>query len=366
MKYVSFGVCIALLLVSLLLVWNGNAASDVQAGPGDGVNEQIDTPEAFMDFLKSFDEDSMVSAHIPEQGVSVLSADKDMIGLSGSEDDESESDADDNDASPSVKYDSVTIHEDVYMSTYAYYHYRDNSESRSATANVKLNRSLTMYMTEDVSYYHSVGSLFMNSDSVTGKPTSTTTTSHSYVDFDMEVYLNLYRDECLVKFNNWAMVGNDVITISDEIIGKWVTFPDSVSDDIYGVDGLNKEAFTVLQSIVETALSNNEFRRSDNTYKLGKTNVYLPVIGAKQASVDFMLDMADAERPMVRMNVTDKDHAADNGSVGTDFYETESKVYMDALYTFENINNTVIEMADDVDVIRLTDDNVDQYIYMAD
>lgn len=383
MKYVSIYVCIALLIASVFCTWTNDLKSDVRAGKGDGVNEIVETPEDFHHLIQFVDGISIRTASA-EQDVTVLSADKSYIGVSWSDDEDDDDsygdydydydyddDADDEEDRKETTYDSMTIHEEAYISASSSYNLSVNiNDERQWTytdADSTLNRSLTMYITKDERYYHSVGQFFSDTfnESDDGKK-KTQEGKQCYLDFDVEIYVNQRKNQLLMKINKWSMLGGTTVVVSDDLIGKWASLRgmEEAEDVLSMVDGVNEDAFRSLRNIIGEAIDDGEFHGSNKTYTLEKKNEDSE--GSDdvddEENMTLTLNLSDPERPMVSMYIG-CDHSSDeSGQFMSN--KTISSTYTDVTYTFENINNTVIDMSDDIDVIKLTSKNISRYIYV--
>lgn len=375
MKQVSIYVCIVLLIVSVFSTWKTTPQSDVRAGKGDGINETIESPDDFQSLISSLSGGSILTASTGEGGVTVLSGDKTYIGSWDDDDDDDDDydyddddddddddygydddDDDDDDDRREKTYGSMTIREEVYMSSSQYVstsnpRYRSDMDST-------LNRSMTLYITKNERYYHSVGQIFSDAY-VEGK--SEGGGSQAYIDFDVEVYINYRKSQYLLKINKWVMLGSEAVVVSDDLIGKWASLRDAddASDIVSLIDGLNEEAFEALRTLLAEAIGQDSLHGSGNTYTLDKTE---ESASAGKTDTKLSLNLADPERPVVSMYVGyDYEKKEASGSTAA-----QASTYMDVTYTFENINNTVIEIDDDIDVLKLTSKNINRYIYLAE
>lgn len=219
---------------------------------------------------------------------------------------------------------------------------------------------MTLYITKNERYYHSVGQIF--SDAYAGSYDGDKTESggsQAYIDFDVEVYINYRKDKYLLRINKWVMLGNETVVVSDDLIGKWASLHDAddASDVVGQIDGLNEEAFEALRTVLAEAIGQDSLHGSGGTYTLDKTE---ESEDAGKTDMKLSLDLADPERPVVSMYVGYDYNEIDSGDT------SQASTYMEVTYTFENINNTVIEIDDDIDVLKLTSKNINRYIYQAE
>lgn len=383
MKQVSIYVCVVLLIVSVFSTWKTTPQSDVRAGKGDGVNETIESPDDFQSLISSLSGGSILTASTGDGGVTVLSGDKTYIGFWDDDDDDDhdddydydddedddydyddDDDDDDDDDRREKTYNSMTIREEVYMSSSQYFHLSFDLGNttcwRTTDQDSTLNRSMTLYITKNERYYHSVGQIF--SDAYAGSYDGDKTESggsQAYIDFDVEVYINYRKDKYLLRINKWVMLGNETVVVSDDLIGKWASLHDAddASDVVGQIDGLNEEAFEALRTVLAEAIGQDSLHGSGGTYTLDKTE---ESEDAGKTDMKLSLDLADPERPVVSMYVGYDYNEIDSGDT------SQASTYMEVTYTFENINNTVIEIDDDIDVLKLTSKNINRYIYQAE
>lgn len=362
MKNVSIYVCVALLIVSMILTWTTDLRSDIHAGKGSGINESIDSPEDFQDLLLWLSRNEIPSADV-DRGVTVLANDKSYTGSS-------KDDGDEDQVHQTKDFDSMTVREEAYVSVkdYSYYNINNGLTERGKSEDTKamMNRSMTLYITKDERYYHSVGQMLVDAYAAEwGSQGREEDGEQLYLDFDMEIYINYSQGKIYLKVNKWTALGNKVVTFSDEMIGKWASISrlGDIVEDLNGADGLNEETFNMLLECIDTAIQEEDIRGNKDSYIVEKNEKDSNDGEEEEVDMKLSLNLADRERPVVSMYV-DQESSKENWTLGGG--DAYTNACAEVTYTFENINNTVIEMDDDVDVLELTLDNMDQYIYIED
>lgn len=219
-----------------------------------------------------------------------------------------------------------------------YYRYTDQTTITTTT----LNRTLTIYMTENANYYVSKGTMkteeeieYHSSDMV-----------QSFMDFDMEIYIA--RDICLMKFNRFVgmecekdMEGNYVRTtasVQPTLKGLWIELPLEVGGLMFQtINSANESGLAELQEEINKAIAGEKgFEKEGASYiwtKEGRKDVpYMP-------KTEFKLSFANTINPCVDMKVDSIRTAVEipeNGSYNI--------LKTDANMSFYNIDNTVIDV----------------------
>ncbi len=304
-KYVMPIVAIVLIVAALVLP-SDSLTPVVSAGAGNGQNAEITSLKELgevIDFIAGIDSDSETS--MLDDGSTVLTSSFDS-------DDEDE----DEDESKKNPHSSVTMIEDTVIVI--------NNKSEKS----KIKRSLTMYITQDATYYISKGS---SSD-------EDTTTAM----FDLEMYVS--EDVTLVKFEKYSLTYSNSSgekkneNISTEYVGKWLKIPAEGSAMIFSmIDEINRDTLGNIGDLIKQG-KDAGFKEKNDVYSLEQSNL-------EEDDTLITIDLSDNETPSIEWLIDAEYTTVD--------YETFSYDMIDTI-TFCNIDNTVIEINDD-NVIEFDD-----------
>ena len=314
-RYVMMVVSVVLIIASLMyLPENVNPA--VVAGAGDGENSEIPTADelkSLMDFING-------------RNLNVASVD--------SVSDNRFASAEITSGNSAKKHTSATMHNDSYLSSSTTHkiiesinEFGEPVYKNVGNTKVKLNRTLTIYMTDKDTYYVSKGSMTTTFSDFEEKDNS----YESVFDFDMQIYVG--AENCYMKFNKFKMTkdGESVIDAS-KVMGKWVKIPPKAAEEMLGViDSANRSAFQAVQEYVDGGLKS--FDKNGNKYTY--TTSWL-----EEDDTEFVVDLSEVQTPFISMIV---DGSNDSGSM-----DLQDKI------TFTNIDNTVINVDfGDVEVLSM-------------
>ncbi|MBE6548466.1 MAG: hypothetical protein E7667_06305 [Ruminococcaceae bacterium] len=333
MKAVAGAICAALLIVAL--VFSPSVSADVVAGAGKGENAELTSLEDVADFFDFLNNGTDSSVYAPDfDFLSAMTEDGTDAATEIPIDAATEGNTEDQEPSHSEKsrekktYTSGTIHEVSQMNAESSYH----GDSYGGSSRYSMVRTLSIYLTEDASYYKSNGSLQSNSNSwsdVDGEYDEEGSATSMMWDF--EFYFD--EDQMLMKINNLVLCSDDEdfkFPFDREGFGKWLDISDT---DVLGaieIDAINRESLGELgECIVEYM--------DDGFVKNGK--VYTLIDKFIEDS-KIVVNLNDADSPVLEMTYSQSDDSS-SGSYSS---------HVGAVYTFENINNTVVELSDDIKV----------------
>ena len=355
MKYVSIFICVVLIIVSICLI-PGSTSSDVTAGMGNGVNKELNHPEDIQALLSYIsNENSETMDNNSTYGVSVL----------GYED--SEKSNDDNAKSKSTKkqiYRSVTIHENAYITSSSNSSAYVESGTYYSSANSTMNRQLSIYMTEKSSYYHSIGQISSSSSyDAPAFENDKDKQSSAYASFDLEIFFDSKSGDVFIKFNKWNMVStSQTVIISNEILGRWVKFDGNAFDALDLLDSMNRSSLSLIGNIITMAIDDDMFNENKNSYSISKKDFKEILETDDLKTGEFIVDMSNAERPIVKMTASVSTSNKDDNNSS----KYSANAYTKLEYVFENINNTIVEMDKNADILEIDEDDVEDYIIIED
>ncbi len=221
-------------------------------------------------------------------------------------------------------------------------------------SSVDCNRDLTIYITQDATYYVSSGKVNASTSKYN------TVTKDTYMQFDMQVCLDQNQESaymniktlkmCLDSVDEDGKKSREEISIKEEYIGKWIQLPREAALVIMSlVDQYDRNYLPAIQMLIEEQITgNNEsglhFVQKDQEYSLSEdiTNAENTVIGATK----FLINLSDSSSPYVGARVSSKD--------GMDRYTVIQDL------TFTNIDNTSIKGKITPACIIADEDDMDQ------
>lgn len=327
-RYIIIAVTVALLVTSLLYLPE-NAKPVIAAGTGNGENSEIVTIKDFDELLEFFTQNNEGALHNTAQSLmSSRAKDND----------------DDNDLEPHSKHSSVTLAEDTYIDSViiskkiSNYDYENGNHSYQniGVTTVKMNRSLTAYITEDESYYVSKGYYKIKYEDYEDNEKSYS----SSLVFDMQLYVD--NESTVMKFNAFQMdmePSEENIDLSS-IIGKWVETPREFAYTIFSiVDRANRDTLASIQHYIDDGMQ--DFNKVEGKYTL-KTKT----LDQDNDDTTITIDLNDHENPSISF-IVDGEYSPDKVN-----NSSPSTLYMTDTLTFFNIDNTVIKTDfDDVEVL---------------
>ena len=364
-RYSSVVICVVLLVCTLFLL-PSTAKNEVTVGKGNGKNEKINTVEDLIGMLYCIqrgDYDATLSVNTKaletEESKEVIAS---LLAFSmGSNDSEeksagdtqrlvAQSDKDDEDEEEITAYnfDSFTVHEYGHISM-------DSGESSIDN----MNRELSIYVDGTKSYYRSIGQI--SSEYEITDEDGHNETATSLADFDMEFYMDAKREKVYMKINYFYNVAEEPVTFSSEIIGRWVYIESEMFNNIFlSINQYNLSYLSDLSSAISEAYERGDLKNKTKNQSLDKEKMgdYYEELYDR---FDIKIDISDPESPTISMLSS---LSIDGGyDPVTSSYKESYNINVDALYTFENINNTEVSMRSGVDIFEIEEDDIEDYIY---
>ncbi len=281
-KYSNLIIAVVLIIATLTITTN-LPLSVIRAGAGMEKNSEVDSLEEMYSVLNCIINRTISDRTEPEKTLKNSS----YLFVADSEEKETNT----------PKHNSLTMVEDTVM----YY-------QTGLSASI-FTRKLTVYMTEEASYYISKGN--MQSDD-------------GYFNFDLHIYIG--EDAVMAKFDKFKIVNtaseNTVICeIKSYMTGNWIELP---KDEIYyilnKIESMNANALEMLGEYIKNEIA---FDEDSNVYKLERVN--------NSQTTDITVDLTDYENPYIKF-VIDKEETV-----------LENAAYISDTISFSNIDNTVVE-----------------------
>ena len=321
-KYVLAAISLVL-LVSTFFFPSELLNPMIYAGEGDGQNAEVRNMEEILEVMEFFNS----SSHGSDEAKCISQSDFEIADLDVLAPGELFEDADAKEKT--VEHTSVTVHEDTLFD-YVYY---SDSMNRDTRRTVQFSRSLTVYMTEDASYYESKGTYF---DSGSGG-------SQTHMIFDIQIYED--SEKTLLRFNQMECVymrkredGYKEIKEpfkNKNLLGRWIMLPAGCADNAFSLlDNANRDMLSTIGGYIEDAIEDERLVHDGNRYKVLLT-------GLEKDDISIMVDLSDAENPYIELIQDGK------GEHQGEYIEA----YVFDNLTFGAINNTVIDIKDAVESV---------------
>ena len=308
-RYIMMAVSIALMISSLLYLPE-NTTPVIVAGAGNGENCEVTTVDELDSLLNFFNQHQASNIASSNTFTDVKLTAVNPTG----------------DIPQNVKnHTSATMYNDTYLEasfaerriTLYDYEFGNHSYEVLSERDVRFNRTLTIYMTENDTYYVSKGTLRENYIDLRENENSTL----NVMDFDVQIYVSYNR--CLMKFNKFK-IQEDGENIADAsaVIGKWIEFPEEAAIKMINfIDQANRSVLSEIQKCLDDGFKG--FEKNGGKYTL-KTKLI------KENDTELVADLSDAEYPFL--------------SLKTDSQEYPNIVNMTDKITFSNIDNTIINV----------------------
>ncbi len=326
-KYTTIFVSAILAVISLFMSLPLKKDA-VKAGAGFGKNTDIETIDdmySFLDYITNYkivDKDKNELKGTDTPALMLMSATSDS----------------DKDDIFNTKHSSATIYESTFSESTAYrlneYDWVDGESSS------KFNRELTIYMTEDATYFVSKGTLDSRYLDYNFSGANQLKAS-VYFDFDMQIYIE--EDTAMMKINQFVMSEledgvRENTQIKDKYIGKWIQLPPETAMDFFeDINDQNGDTLGALKSYLGEEIDVNPDKNK---------SIYTIEEESDNSLTTITLDMSDTKKPY------------------TEFCIKESSKYRDvnALDTIAcyNIDNTVINVKQKPDVIIRSEDEMEK------
>ena len=350
-RLVLLGVSLALILSCFIV--NGSKQG-IHAGAGFGFGKSVDNPEELLPLLEfivggdssdGFLENSEADFPIVTLSNDVVTIPENLSAessremfntfftttLAFSKDKNSKKDKDDDDDDKKKKskneYESATISIETNLSA---------SSSRGTQ---KMSRSMTIYITEDATFYRSKGQTSINISYQTVDKDSkygSTKTEYQKTAAIFDIDILRMDDEMYFYFREFSMSSNDgSMQIKNEYREKWIEMPDFFVSDIVSLDSQNRSAFRTMGELIEMLLDSGDYKKSDKIIELDEgelSDLYDEELDGN-TSVNFKMDFSSPATPMISYAIGYSE-------------DTSGSVKANETIVFSNVNNTVISFND--------------------
>ncbi len=307
MKYVSMCVTVVLLVAALIFAPATDSVSkDVKVGKGKGVSESLESVEdviGFLRFLSPKNEEEVLMENV--RLVYSLSASNDIsnvVQVLAKEDVKAEK--------SQKEYTSGTWSEKAFYKK-MYEYGEDGKYTYSATT------LLTSYMTETKSYYILQATVISSE-------------GNNYV-FDAEVYQD--EKQVLVKYNRF----DSFMQISNGFFGKWIDASNALYD-FHDIDSFIRGYLETMCECLEKYCLADSKELAEAEVERIQTDDKVRLVGD---GINVVVDLKNGKAPMITCSYS-------NASEG-------SSEFLMLIYSFENINNTIVAFDYDVEIYDMND-----------
>lgn len=333
-KIVCLSACFVLLLVACLLGYDFNA---VKFGEGSGTNAKISSMEAMGEMLDSF--------HSQLSGYDF----SDVQTFAGD--------------SHERKYKSVTFYEEssAYVSlTYG-----------RSFSNATYQRYMQVCIAPNATYYHSNFIISSDAETITKGKDGQEETEETYTNIAMDMELLVAESRVLLRINKARIANNGKTELMFErVIGQWGDFTTDIDvgravvSMLTSVNEMNFRILSLMGSYMSSDTNDGFNRKGGSVYTM-KDDTFksfaarLLSIAGGSALLDekykggMSVDLSDDTAPVITLNLTN-DYTYDGKDKETGKRETPDISFQFRefdTFTFEAINNTVVEGYDKISAI---------------
>lgn len=291
-----------LLIIVAILCPPTTIKPEIVAGAGNGKNAEIKNAEDFVAVLDLFGNGSGYSANSSNSGIESMAK---LIKKSN--------------------HTSGTLNEESHLSSLIYHKSFDGYSisgeplySNYGKSTTSFNRSLTLFLDGDKSYYVTKGVFKNEYDPI--KITENNVASS--IDYTWEIEMFIDGNDLYIKFINFILKkdNKDVCDVS-EILGKWVKIPDEAAYEMIGfVDELNRSNLSKIQNMFDEEFCDEIENKEIYTKSLSVL---------EENDTELIIDFSDTESSSI--------------CIKTDGAEDGSNISQKDLLVFYNIDNTVIK-----------------------
>lgn len=325
-RIVSLVISLALLITAIVTTSSKNVKAI--AGPGGGKDEKVENIEEVITVLSCFLNDGEYSLTDPSSAMMLSTSNMGDLAQAISHE-------------LNVNgHESATITISNRLNSSSSYSGNGSHYTQKAT----MTRAMTMYITEDETYYESKGEFFVSYDGSDDEPTT------NFYKFNMLIYVE--DDTTYACFRELLMVDpSQTVQIKAENIGRWVELPPEAFEELVDIDDVNREMFASIADLLNVLISIGEITTEDKSVSVNSSdwerikNDYedeMPSTQFEDFEVDFDVDLSLATQPYLAIVATMDDEQELQGQRAT------NKVTEDIRITMRNIDNTVIDFDEDM------------------
>lgn len=246
------------------------------------------------------------------------------------------------------QYSSVTMSE-VSSVSMLYEMHQNGTQARNENIALDMQREMTAYLTQNEVLYDS--QVTVSSAESQGEP----------MDYVFHIIIYMGPDTAMIRFDELIVAQEKVIASPiEKVRGKWIGGSSADSNNIFdAMTSINQTNFQILNLIGDFLRTNdssafiqngNSYTMTDEAYK-EFVNGMIAMLGVGTSEIlqktegTFEANFSDAETPRVSITIgNNAEESSQYGRYAVNLSETEE-------FIFSNINNTVIELPQEIDVI---------------
>ncbi len=343
-KFTAQIICAILIVFSIALILPQSLM--VKVGRGNKADAKIENIEEFSELLNfvsgSRDVDTNVSAKSSE--ISLFADEKEEI-LNNQK---------------SNKYQSVTIYDTMSALSSSEYYYSTDDETIRQKATSNIERYLTIFLTENSSYYSSIGKMiYYNYENSSKKDNKEVDYA---ICFDIEVYFDENRVLCKFNRMDFAQKSSSIEEkeqtddFNKDWLGKWIEFDSNEEiDDLTGVDVLNRQKLSRIGKYFREN-ENSNFLKEGALYTIKKEfalEMFSYILSSslpEEGKYNFSVDFSNEIKPSTIFQYEYSDFYENNNSR----YKENQKISGKSIenISFTNINNTICNINDSIETIK--------------
>ena len=345
-RLVLLGVSLALILSCFIV--NGSKQG-IHAGAGFGFGKSVDNPEELLPLLEFIVGDDSSDGFLEDSDADfpIVTLSNDIVTIPenlsaentqemfntfftttlASKNNKKDEDDDDKKKKSKNEYDSATISIETNLS------------ATSSRGTQKMSRSMTIYITEDATFYRSKGQTSINISYQTVDKDSkygSTKTEYQKTAAIFDIDILRMDDETYLYFREFSMSSNDgSMQIKNEYREKWIEMPDFFVSDIVSLDSQNRSAFYTMGELIAMIMDSGDYKKSDKIIELDEgelSDLYDEELDGN-TSVNFKMDFSSPATPMISYAIGYSE-------------DTSGSVKANETIVFSNVNNTVISFND--------------------
>lgn len=212
----------------------------------------------------------------------------------------------------------------------------------------ELDRELTLYFTDDGTFYKSKGYYSVSTENDDGKISTET--------FKFDVDILVMDDETYINIREWVMSSDSYsMQIKYENINRWIEMPLYYVDGFIDLDDANREVLGEMGQFLDYLIESDEVDDSDKHISIDEydfSKIYEDISGEemdiKDYELDFTCDLSSPTTPYISIvSKTDKKDTHKvpdyyNGNAQEITVNTTNKVKNSQELVISNIDNTVI------------------------
>ncbi len=224
--------------------------------------------------------------------------------------------------------------------TYEMHKKLDMNEVGVSHQSQRVDRTLKMYITEDVTYYESKGTMSSSITARTFKEGVTSNFVHpkltenktKYVDFSFDMKILRYDNTAYLYFKQFVYSDStESRSIKPENTHRWIEVPTSIAEAFVLVDNINRDTLSELEGVIEYFLKEGKIASDDKILRADALDIY----GSEEIgiSLDYKIDCSSPKTP----NLSTEMSEVSSEEEYKDNYSISERI------TINNIDNTEVK-----------------------